>query len=128
MKLNKKIKEDLKNYLIGRLIESKKSKASFRGDKKIKEESVKYLSKQFEETKKRVVIVSPYKLDIQEIHQIFDTLPFVKINEDKYENLVDQDILAGVIIKYGTKLIDLSVKSKLNNLRRKLYEDSRPVS
>jgi F0F1-type ATP synthase delta subunit len=65
------------------------------------------------------VIYSADKLDPDEIDQLVRKFPF--INKDSLKNVVDESILAGVRIHHGTKIIDLTLKNTLLNLKKKLY-------
>ncbi len=68
------------------------------------------------------IIYSAYKLDEEEINRIVEKFPFIKV--DLINNIIDEKILAGVRIHHGAKIIDLSLKNKLTNLKKKLYETS----
>ncbi|QQG43842.1 MAG: F0F1 ATP synthase subunit delta [Candidatus Roizmanbacteria bacterium] len=70
--------------------------------------------------KDKVTIMSPYKLGDNEMQKIKDLLPVIK-NFD-IVNVVDENIYSGLIIKIGTKMIDLTLNSALQNLRKKIYE------
>ena len=67
-----------------------------------------------------VEVITPYKLHEAEERELKDKFPFMKDAIVTFS--VDASILAGVIIKYGTKMIDLSLKSELTNLTHRLYE------
>lgn len=67
-------------------------------------------------------IYSAYKLEQEEINQIIEKFPFIKVN--LINNIIDEKILAGVRIHHQAKIIDLSLKNKLTNLKKKLYETS----
>lgn len=65
------------------------------------------------------IIYSPYKLSFEEIEEIKKTL---KLTDLKLENEVDESLLAGYLIKYEDKIIDLSIKNLLEKFRKNLYE------
>ena len=45
-----------------------------------------------------------------------------KTNLDtRLKNVVDKNIIGGLLIKIGDKIIDLSVKSKINDLKTRLH-------
>lgn len=67
-----------------------------------------------------VEVITPYKLNEAEEKELKESFPFMKDAIITFS--VDPSIMAGVIIKYGTKMIDLSLKSELTNLTHRLYE------
>lgn len=66
----------------------------------------------------KTVIVSPYKLGEEEIRSIEEKFAFIK--GTTIENTVDESILAGVIIRSGSKIVDISLASKLRNLKKSI--------
>jgi len=87
-------------------------------DKAIKEDLKKVFQRELAERKKRVVLFSPYKLSRVEMNNLKTVFPQIK--NCLLTNQVDKSLLAGFIIKQGTKVIDLSVKSKLNKIRSEI--------
>ena len=64
-----------------------------------------------------VEVFSPYKLDKKEE----DDLKKIILNKINGKNIsllthIDSNLLGGLIVKYGSKMIDTSIKTKLNNL------------
>jgi len=70
----------------------------------------------------RVSIVSAIPLDKQMITKILSTNN--RINKEKaiVENIVDESVLGGYILRVGDEQIDASVTNKLNNIKKKLEE------
>lgn len=64
----------------------------------------------------KTVIVSAYKLAEEEIKSIEQKFPFIK--GTTIENKIDESILAGIIIRSGSKIVDISLLSKLRNLKK----------
>ena len=92
MKIDTNLKEDLKNYIQNRMAH----------DKSI------------------VTVISPYTLSDSEVQTLKNSMPMLKeavILQEK-----DAEIIGGVIIKFGSKMIDLSLKSELQKLQQKIYE------
>ena len=87
-------------------------------DPGLKEELKQYLLQKMHDTKKKVTVVSAYRLEKHEmdtiIHQ-FDYLEHAKI-----DNEVDSSILAGFVIKFGTKRIDVSLKRRIDDVNASL--------
>jgi len=85
--------------------------------KQIKEELRLYLKDRLSEREVRTQIFAPYELSQAEVEDIKLRVSIIR-NSD-VDVIVDKSILAGIIIKHGSKLIDYSLKSKLDNLFNK---------
>ena len=64
-----------------------------------------------------VEVFSPYELDKKEE----DDLKKIILNKTNGKNIsllthIDSSLLGGLIVKYGSKMIDTSIRTKLNNL------------
>jgi len=94
MKINPGLKEDLKSYIKRRLAE--------------------------EGVTVYVMIVAPYMLGDEEITLLKNKIPELKAAKIVTE--VDPDIMAGILIKYGSSVIDLSLKTQLQTFAQTLYE------
>lgn len=70
--------------------------------------------------KKTVTIVSAYQLNKEDIDEIMNQFPELLNKPLKYQ--IDKTIIAGYIIKIGSKMIDISLKGRLQNLRNLIYE------
>ena len=92
MTINVRIKRELENYLQNRM---------GRGDDK-------------------AYVVSAYKMAESEIKSIQAKIPELK--EYEIINLLDEKIIGGFIIKYSTKVIDLSLRGQLKNFKKIMYE------
>lgn len=67
-----------------------------------------------------VEIISALELDTKFINKIKKILDKKTGLDVKIINIVDKKILGGVIIKIGDKIVDLSIKSKMEDLRSRL--------
>lgn len=67
-----------------------------------------------------IEVTAPYRLSDPEIVDLKKTLPMLKDGELVLR--VDPALIAGVVVKYGSKMIDLSLRSELTNLKQLLYE------
>ncbi|GEM_PF-4163454 len=67
-------------------------------------------------------VMSCYKLSEKELSTIKNSYPQLK--GVKLQNVLDQNIISGVVIKIGTSLIDLTLNGALHNLRQNLYESN----
>lgn len=94
MKINQGLKEDLKSYIKRRLLE--------------------------EGVTVYVTLVAPYELGQEEIDMLKKRIPQLK--EAKIVTEVDPSLMAGLLIKYGSSVIDLSLKTQLQTLEQTLYE------
>jgi F-type H+-transporting ATPase subunit delta len=70
----------------------------------------------------RVSIVSAIPLEQEIISKIIKSEP--KINPDKaiIENKIDESLIGGYVLRIEDRQIDASVKTKLNNIKKKLEE------
>lgn len=82
--------------------------------KQVKAELQSYLKDRLSAREVRTQIVAPYELSQAEIEQIRSKVTM--IGNSKVEVVVDETILAGVVVKQGSKLIDYSLKSKVESL------------
>ncbi len=82
--------------------------------KQIKEELQTYLRERLNARELRTQIIAPYKLSQAEVDEIKSKVSLIK--NSVVDVVVDKSILAGVIIKHGSKLIDYSLKSKVESL------------
>ena len=92
MKINPKLKKDLKNFLL----------------EKIKKEQ------------NRVFVLSADSLDIDGKNSLENKFPDLNWKETVYE--IDKSLIAGIIIKVGSRIIDLSLSGSLSKLANTLYE------
>lgn len=72
-------------------------------------------------TTKEVIVVSSYPLSMEEINLIKKAIPAMAGGEVKNE--VDKKIMAGVIIKIGSLVIDQSLLTKVNKYLKNIYEN-----
>lgn len=89
-------------------------------DQNLKEDLKQYVQNRLAHQKNMVTLVAPYTLSNEEIQTLIKNVPTLKDAEITQE--IDNDIMAGVVIKFGSKMIDLSLKSELQKLQQKLYE------
>lgn len=89
-------------------------------DLNIKEDIRKYLLERMTKDTLTAVVYTPYKLSQDEINSIKKELPF--FSKYKILNLIDKNIIVGFIIKFGTKIIDVSMRNQLKNFQKRLYE------
>ena len=64
----------------------------------------------------KLILISASKLGLEDIDAIITGMGLIRNSDLVIENKVDPSILAGVIIKYDGYYLDLSVKSKLNDI------------
>lgn len=92
------------------------------GKKAMREIVKKYLERKTRDKKKQVVIVAPYKLSDQEIEAVKDRFPIIKEKSGAIINELDPNLKAGLIIKVGSRVLDLTLESQLSNLERNLKQ------
>ena len=69
------------------------------------------------------VISTTFSLDKETLDVVHDFAKKVTGKEISLENTIDKDILGGFNLKIGDKMIDCSVSSKINELRKKLINN-----
>jgi F0F1-type ATP synthase delta subunit len=89
-------------------------------DPNLKEDLKQYISQRLSEKKQIVTVLSAAPLGEKEIALLKNHFPFLKDAHLNYET--DPAVMAGVIIKFGSKMIDLSLSSELQKLHQLLYE------
>jgi F0F1-type ATP synthase delta subunit len=82
--------------------------------KQLKEDLRSYLKDRFDTRTVRTQIIAPYDLSQSEVEKIRSKVPLIK--DSDVDVVVDTSILAGIIIKHGSKLIDYSLKSKVESI------------
>ena len=92
MKINSKLKQDLKSFLM---------------EKIHKEQN-------------RVLVLSADKLDVDDRKLLEKKFSDLNWKDSVYQ--IDKSVIAGVIIKVGSKTIDLSLTGSLSKLSNTLYE------
>ena len=86
----------------------------------LKEELKKYLTEKVKEEEQKVKVTSAYKLSDEEKKLIQSRVKGFVWNDVDY--LVDESLMAGIIIQKGSKVINLSLKGTLANLKKIVYE------
>jgi len=89
-------------------------------DPVLKDELKQFLKQKISDEGRRIIIVAPYRLDeteIDSIRQKFQLDYKAQISQKE-----DKSLIGGFIIKFGSKMIDLSIKSELQNLKQSIYE------
>lgn len=72
--------------------------------------------------KGKITVMSPYELTNTEIKKIKELFPAAADSE--VVNVVDGNIYSGLIIKIGSRIIDLTLNGALQNLRKQIYESN----
>lgn len=86
---------------------------------RIKDELRKFLIHKQQAEKAKARVISAQKLSEEEWTQVFQLFPDLK--GKKIENEIDESLLAGIVVQKGSKIIDLSLKTQLNEFRKTAY-------
>lgn len=86
----------------------------------IKENLVKYLNELIKKEKEKVTLVSGHDLGKNDLESLFKIIP--SLRNSQLAIVIDKNIFAGVIIKVGSKVIDLSLSGRLKNLKNAIHE------
>lgn len=89
-------------------------------DPHLKEDLKKYLREKMRAESEKARVISAYKLTVQDRSLIAKKFPILKNRDVIYE--IDPELLAGVVIKLKSKIIDLSLKGRIKDLKNTLYE------
>ena len=86
----------------------------------MKEELKKHFLAKIKEKNDEVTIVSAYALSKSDIEGLKKAVPLIK--SSKVNNEVDESLIAGYIIRKGSKMIDLSLQQQLRKLQQQSHE------
>ena len=89
----------------------------------IKENLKKYLDESLKNEKDKITLISAYALNNNELTLLYQYVPRLKNSQINFE--ISKKVIAGVVIKIGSKVIDLSLWGQLNNLKNHIYEIDR---
>jgi len=67
-----------------------------------------------------IEVISVIELDKEILNEIKDHVDKKTGLDVRIKNILDKDIIGGIVIKIGDKVIDLSIKDKLEDLKNKL--------
>ncbi len=92
-------------------------------DPAVKQDLKHYFQEKLNSLSEQVVIVAANQLNDEEKNQLTSSIAELKrVKNINYQ--VDKNILAGVLIKIGSKTIDLTLNGQLSNLKHLLYESA----
>ncbi len=92
MKISQQVKRELKNSLIEKLNQENQT----------------------------VEVISSHKFESRDWADFYRVFP--KLKGKKTINTVDPDVIAGFIVRQGSRMIDLSLATELTSLKNKSYE------
>ncbi len=87
---------------------------------KLKEDLKKYLSAKIQSNRNKVVVYSSITLSNEEKQLLARKLSDISFGSAEYR--IDDSLIAGVKIAAGSKIIDLSLKGALLNFKDIMYE------
>jgi len=86
----------------------------------MKDELKRHFLAKIKEKNEEVTIVSAYSLSKTEVETLKRLLPAIK--SSKINNEVDESLIAGYIIRKGSKMMDLSLQHQLRKLQQQSHE------
>lgn len=86
----------------------------------LKNDLRKYLFEKIRTENKAVTVASSYALGAEETSLLQSKLPLLDLKTAKF--IIDPSIIAGVVISVGSRVINLSLKKSLSNLKHLIYE------
>lgn len=87
---------------------------------KLKDDLKKFLMEKIQKEQNRVFILSADRLDVDEKKALEKKFADLNWKEAVYE--IDKSVIAGIIIKVGSRTVDLSLAGSLSKLSNTLYE------
>ena len=88
-------------------------------DPKLKDDIKRFLKERIKKDSEKVTLISSIKLNDEEKDLLFKKIP--DLSKREIEEQIDPGILAGVVVKSGSKIFDASLLGQLNNLKRITY-------
>ena len=89
-------------------------------DSELKQELKQFILDRQKKNLQKVVIRVPYFFSMTEMETLYGLFSFLR--EGNVQQVVDNSILAGVVIEFGSKRIDLSLISELHKLQQLVYD------
>ncbi len=87
----------------------------------LRQDLVNYLKDKLRnKSKPKITLIAPYELSEAELEELKKKIPL--LSETELILKVKPEIMAGIIIRYGSQMIDLSLKSEIKKLEHTLYE------
>ncbi len=87
---------------------------------KLKEDLKRYLAEKIGSDRKKVIVYSSVKLTREEKNLLAGKLPEISFDVAEYK--IDDSLIAGVKVAAGSKIVDLSLKGALLNFKSIIYE------
>ena len=87
-----------------------------------KQEIKKLIQRKIEQEKERVTVYSAIELSQQEKKEVTSKLSLTGVSEISY--ILDPKLIAGIVVHKGSKILDLSLAGKLQNLHHLIYDNT----
>lgn len=79
-----------------------------------------YLTQQLSKQKKKVTVESSYILGETEKKKLQELFP--QLHNANIAYVLNESLIGGVVVRFGSKMIDLSLKNELQNLKQRIYD------
>lgn len=89
-------------------------------DPSLKKDLKEYIASRLADTKKDVTVLSASEMNEKLKKLLKERFPMLEHARIHYE--IDTTLIAGVVIQFGSKIIDLSVRNELQNLQQRIYD------
>jgi len=86
----------------------------------LKKDLKKYLIEKVRNEEQKLKVYSPYKLSDEEKSIL--KKKFREFDWSNVDYLIDESLMAGVLLKRGSKVINISLLKTLSNLKKMIYE------
>ncbi len=88
-------------------------------DPKIKKDLKERLRQEMEQKRREVTVVAAYKVDAEEVKALKEKVPLLRVGVVKW--VVDSSLIAGYVVKMGSKVLDLSLQGQLQSFKKLIY-------
>lgn len=86
----------------------------------IKEDIRRFIRERLQKKQEEVTIIAPYAFSPEDLQEVIKQYP--QLESKKLITIVDTSIIAGIVIKIGTKVLDLSLANKIRSLQNLVNE------
>lgn len=88
----------------------------------LKKEIRSYVQRRLEEGTNHVEIIAPY--DLSEIDITHLRKQINGLEQTEISHTVDKSLMAGIVIRMGSRMLDLSLRTELEHLKHRMYESA----
>lgn len=88
----------------------------------VREELKRFFNEKITKLKEKAMVICANDLTHEDKTLLLSHIPKIVKKDIKIDFNIDHSLLAGIVVKVGSKIMDLSLKGQLSYIRKKLYE------